>query len=182
MIAIMPSDNFSLTTAQKPVFFWFVPGTNAPNAEFRLLGRTDKELYTTSVELAGGGGIVSVALPQAIANQMALGTDYIWQFSLKCSSTDPSRNPFLEGVVQRTELTANLKSAVDTATTPREIATIYANSGVWHEAIATLAAQRCTQPNESSLKTSWRTLLQSVDLGSFIDTPLTRSCETIGRE
>lgn len=182
IMAITPMDNFSLTTAQKPVFFWFVPGTNAPNAEFRLLDRADREIYTTSVKMAGGGGIVSLQLPQAIANQMSPGTDYVWQFSLKCSNTDPSKNPFLEGIVQRTEMTTNLKSAVETATTPREIATLYAEAGIWHEAIATLAAQRCRQPNDSTLKTSWATLFQSVELARFSTAPLTRSCESLGAE
>lgn len=179
LMGLTPSDNFSLTTAQKPVFFWFVPGTNAATAEFRLLDRTDQVLYAATVKIAGTPGVVSVPLPPPLANQMTVGKDYVWQLSLQCSTTDPSKNPFVEGLVQRTEPNASLRQALATATTPRDKATVYAEAGIWQEAIATLAAQRCRQPNDATLRTSWQTLLRSVALDRYIDVPLTRSCEAI---
>ncbi len=179
LVGITPSDNFSLTTAQKPVFFWFVPGTNATTAEFRLLDRTDQVLYSSTVKIAGTPGVVSVPLPTPIANQMTVGKDYIWQLSLQCSTTDPSKNTFVEGLVQRTVPSAILTQTLAASRTPRDKATVYADAGIWHEAIATLAAQRCSQPNDATLRTSWQTLLRSVALDRYIDVPLTRSCEAI---
>jgi len=182
LMALTPSDNFSLTSAKQPVFFWYVPGTTAQTAEFRLLDRTDKEVYATVVPMTDVPGVVSVQVPAQFAAQMTPGTDYVWQFSLKCSATDPSKNPFIEGIVQRIEATPTLKETLALATTPRDIASVYANAGIWHEAIATLAFHRCQQPADATLKSSWQTLLRSVALDSYVDAPLTQSCAAIAKE
>lgn len=182
LMALTPSDNFSLTIAKTPVFFWFVPGTEAQTAEFRLLDRTDKEIYTTSIPVTNVPGVVGVQIPPPVANQLTPGTDYIWQFSLKCSANDPSKNPFIEGIVQRIEPTDSLRNALTSARTPREIASVYASAGIWHEAIATLAVKRCNQPVDPTVKTGWRTLLQSVGLEQYANVPLTQSCAAIGQE
>lgn len=181
-MSLTPSDNFSLTTSTTPAFFWYVPTTDAAMAEFRVLDRTDREIYATSVNLTGVPGVVSLQVPPQVATQLNPGVDYIWQFSLQCSLTDPSKNPFMEGIFQRIAPAAELTSALEAAKTPREIASVYANAGIWHEAIATLAVQRCTRPTDSSLSASWQTLLRSVNLDRLSDAPLTQSCQAMGRQ
>jgi len=180
LMPLMPVDNFSATTAKTPTFFWFVPETQAVVAEFRLLDFADQELYTTTAAIPRQAGVISVQVPATIAAQMQPDRIYRWQFSLRCNLSEPSENPFVEGVVQRVERSPALQNALNTAVTPRDVAAVYANAGIWQDAIATLAEQRCLNPKDINLQTSWTTLLRSVQLEKFADAPLMKNCSAIG--
>lgn len=173
---LAPTDNVGSSTSQTPKLFWYVPVTVAKTAEFRLLSSTDQEIYTTTVALNGVPGVVSLQIPGEVTARMEPGKDYRWQFSLNCTPGDPSKNPFLEGIVQRVEANSALMDALTLATTARDRASVYASAGIWQDAIATLAEQRCAQPNDRTLRTSWNTLLKSVELEKFAQEPLTPSC------
>jgi hypothetical protein len=105
--------------------------------------------------------------------------DYQWQFSLICYPNQPDQNPFVEGVVQRVQVNSRLSMALEKAFDVRDRASIYASSGIWQDAIATLAQGRCTNPKDPALLTSWNTLLKSVRLEAFAQEPLSQSCTTI---
>lgn len=179
LLGLTPADNFGTTTSKTPVLLWHVPKTNAGMAELRVVDSADKELYSTTVPLKDSPGIVSVQLPAKVTNQMEMNKDYQWQFSLLCVQNDPSKNPFVEGVVQRVPIDANLTKALKAASNPRDRASIYAKAGVWYDAVSTLATQRCLKPGDASLATSWKNLLQSVKLDPIVDVPLTRNCRAI---
>ncbi len=149
---LTPTDGFSATTSSTPTFFWYVPPTIARTAEFSLLDGKDKPLYKTTFNLTSEGGIVGFTLPESVTSSMVEpGKDYYWQFSVLCDPNQPSKNPFVEGVVQRVQPDSTLLAQLQSAS-PRERATIYATSGIWQDAIATLAQQRCVNPKTNPLK------------------------------
>ncbi|EKQ71328.1 protein of unknown function DUF928 [Leptolyngbyaceae cyanobacterium JSC-12] len=94
-----PTANATSSTSKTPTLFWYVPATIAKTGEFRLLSITDQEIYTTTVPLNGVPGVVSFQIPDEAAARMEPGKDYRWQFSLNCDPGDPSKNPFLEGIL-----------------------------------------------------------------------------------
>ncbi|MDX2239216.1 MAG: DUF928 domain-containing protein [Leptolyngbyaceae cyanobacterium bins.302] len=180
LTALIPPNNFGTTTGKTLMLLWYVPDTKAKTAEVRLVDQADRSLYTTTIPLDNVPGIVTVQLPDRVATQMELNKAYQWQFSLTCTPNDPSKNPFVEGVVQRIPIEPSLSRALKAASNPRDRATVYAKASVWHDAIATLATQRCLNPGDATLQTSWKTLLQSVQLETFADAPLTK-CGAIGK-
>jgi hypothetical protein len=176
---LVPIDGFSTTVSDSPTFFWYVPKTRVQTAEFRLLdSHTDAELYTTTVTLNNTPGVVGFRLPASVTASLKPGVDYTWQFSLLCDRNEPSRNPLLEGIFQRVQPDAALKSQLERATLA-DRPSIYATAGIWQDAITALAQQRCDRPQDSTLLTRWRTLLQSVQLGNYAGEPLTPSCSAI---
>ena len=179
LTSISPIDTFSTTASTKPAFFWFVPDNQAQKGEFRLLDNDDNEIYTTSIALKKTAGIVSVQLPASVTEQMKLGEDYHWQFSMICAPKDPSKNPFVEGIVQRVALDPKLINTLETATNARDRATVYASAGIWQDALATLAAQRCSTPKDANSEMGWKNLLQSVQLEKLVQEPINQSCEAI---
>lgn len=181
LMGLTPVDNFGATTSKTPTLFWYVPATNATVGEFRLLDAAEQEIYSSTVAIPDVPGVVSVQLPATVTEQMQLQQDYRWQFSLRCDANEPSKNPFVEGIVQRVEPSSTLQDSLTIATTPSDVATVYAKAGIWQDAIATLAEQRCLKPNDVSVQTSWTNLLRSVQLDSFTDAPLTKTCNAIGR-
>ena len=176
LMPLTPGDSFSATASNSPTFFWYLPNTGAQTAEFALLDENDRTLYRTTLNLPGTAGVVGFTVPPGVATSvLTVGKDYYWQFSILCDPNQPSINPFVEGVVQRikpaTDLTNQLKKA-----NARDRSTLYAANGIWQDAIATLAQERCTNPQDSSLVTNWTQLLQSVKLGDYAQEPFTAVC------
>jgi hypothetical protein len=177
LMPITPTDGFSATTSNSPTFFWYVPQTSVQTAEFALLDGSDKQLYKATVNLPGTAGIVSFTLPEKVATSvLENGKDFYWQFAVLCDPNQPSLNPFVEGVVQRVKPNANLINQLKQASSAHDRAAIYASTGIWQDAISTLAQQRCTHPNDASFTASWTKLLQSVRLDEFATEPLITAC------
>ncbi|XHX78252.1 MAG: DUF928 domain-containing protein [Stenomitos frigidus ULC029] len=176
LMPLTPVDNFSATVSSSPTFFWYVPRTVAQTAEFTLLDHNDRTLYKAIVKLPSTAGIVSFSLPTTVTTSvLTVGQDFYWQLSLLCNPSQPSVNPFVEGVVQRMKLPTALASQLK-KTSVRDRPALYASAGIWQDAIATLAQQRCTKPKDPGLSASWTRLLQSVQLEDFAQEPLTQVC------
>lgn len=173
LMPLTPIDAFGTTADSQPVFFWYVPASGAQVGEFTLLDQQDRPIYQTTVTLPENPGLVGVRLPDAVPLQ--LEQDYYWQFSLICDAEVPSRNPFVEGVIQRVELNDSLKRQIAMAA-PGDRANLYANAGIWYEALSTLANSRCTQPNDAILTSRWSRLLKSVDLGEYATASIAEYC------
>ncbi len=180
LMPLTPVDGFSATTSNSPTFFWYVPPTSAQMAEFALLDSNDSQLYKATIALPRTAGIVSFTIPEKVTNSvLKTSQDFYWQFTVICDPSNPSRNPFVEGVVQRIQPGKELVSQLKKAPSAYSRATIYASSGIWQDAIATLAQQRCLNPKDSSFLASWVKLLQSVQLQEFAAEPLTASCSVL---
>jgi len=180
LVALMPVDGFAMAATVQPILFWYVPQTQARTAEFTLLDSNQNPLYSATVPLVSKTpGIIALQLPESLTvEQLGVGKEYVWQFSIICSPDQPSQNPFVEGVFQRIQPDAELTRRLQQAS-PQSRSSIYAAAGIWHDAIGTLAKQRCAQPNQAALRTSWSNLLQSVKLGNYANESLSAACAVI---
>lgn len=172
LTAFIPETHYGTTTRAYPSFFWYLPQTTAEFAEFILLNAEDEEVYSTTFPLTGTEGIVRLDLP-ATEDQPALevGQDYHWYFALVCDAVDRSGDILTEGWIQRIEpdaaLTTQLEQSAD-----REHPALYAQSGIWYDALATLADLRQSPSDAAVFQTQWNNLLESVGLESFSDAPI----------
>jgi hypothetical protein len=171
LMSLAPADQGATTVSAYPTFFWYVAATTAP-LEFMLMDEQGQELYKTEFKTNGEAGIISLSLPQT-ANLPPLEVDkpYRWSFALLCDQQDQSANIVMNGWVQRVQPSADLSRQLSTATAEEKSA-IYAANGIWHEAIATLAALRHLQPNDATLQAKWNELLASVQLDYWASQPL----------
>ena len=179
LTGLIPNNNFGTTTSSTPVLLWYVPSTGAKTAELRLIDDNDTELFTATLPLTTVPGIISLQLPAQVTAKMTAQQDYHWQFSLTCNATDPSKNPFVEGVIQRVSAKTEVEQQLKTAVNTRDRATVYAEAGIWHDAIALLAKERCANPTNPTVQTSWKTLLTSVGLQDLADIPFTNHCKLV---
>lgn len=177
LTALMPDSNFGTTLSAYPSFLWYVPGLESQQAEFVLLDENDEVVYETAFQMTSSAGIVSLSLP-ATANipPLQVGKDYHWYFSLICDPLDRSGDLYTEGWIQRIEADADLMARLEAAPVG-DRPTIYAESGIWYDAVASLATLRRTQPGNSGFAMGWQTLLRSVDLGSLDNQPLVACCD-----
>lgn len=176
-LSLVPTGSVGVTTVDHPSFFIYVPTSSARTAEFLLLGNNDRDvLYQTLFELPKTSGIIHFPLPKD-APALQVGQRYHWYVTVLCNpALGPSGNPTVEGWVERTEQNPSLTAALKRDELDRH-PTLYAESGIWHETLTTLAELRRRSPNSMQLMSDWRGLLQSVGLGSIANEPLTDCCK-----
>lgn len=177
LTALIPDSNYGTTTAAYPTLFWFVPSNTATSVEFVLMDANDQELYKTTFQITGDAGVIHLSLP-ANANlpPLEIGQDYHWYFSVICDPTDRSGDVLTEGWIQRIEPDPALVTQLE-STPVSNHPTLYAEAGIWYDAIASLATLRYAQPNSSALANQWETLLDSVGLADLANQPLVPCCQ-----
>jgi hypothetical protein len=163
---------YGLTVAERPTFWFYVPYplTSSRPVEFVLQDENGNDVYQTQFTESGTvPGVVGLQLPPTV-DPLEVGKRYRWFFLIYCNPEQPT---FVEGWVERVELNPTLKNQLDQATTPQQKAALYAEAGVWFEALTTLAELRRQKPNDQALNAQWLKLLQSVGLEAIATEPVT---------
>lgn len=174
--ALLPTSNLGLTVEKYPTFFVYVPPISTQLAEFELReGNDSTVVYKTRFMVPATPGVVNFSLPPNKTLQpLEIGKSYKWSFSIICDSEDRSKDLFVEGWVQRIEPSSTLASQIEKAK-PRDRPALYAESGIWHETLMTLAELRYSYPQDSTLVAEWTELLESVGLNNIAQEPLVPS-------
>lgn len=159
---LMPQDtHFGQTISPYPTFYWYVPEVTAQAAEFVLMDEEDNEVYTVKFLLqpTDQGGLIRLTLPEGAGlAPLAIDHNYHWYFSLICDEFDRGTDIFTDGWVRR----------VAEPETPLITANDYAQAGIWFEALEILAEEQRLETN-GILNPEWRSLLESVGLGDFVE-------------
>lgn len=166
LTALVPVQNVGYTSTAYPSFFVYVPqfyAEQAAGAEFLLSDAEGNDVYVATFQTNGNAGIVRLNLPNTgNLSPLELGKTYRWSFSLICDMDDRSADLVVESWVQRIELSPQVASAVQN-TTSAQLPSIYAEAGIWYNALASLA-ELPYQPGNSMPASQWTNLLQSVEL------------------
>lgn len=170
-ISLIPKDRLGLTFSANPTFYWHIPSSPAKNAKFLILTGDDVDVvYEASISLPAKSGIISYALPKN-APPLEIGKRYHWFLTLDCNPADPGVNPITEGWTERIAPNVALLKQVEKADLKTR-ASLYAGSGIWHEAVNTIAALRRTNPKDAAAVDGWNELLKSVGLSAIATEPL----------
>ncbi|MEG4486967.1 DUF928 domain-containing protein [Microcoleus sp. D2_18a_B4] len=172
LTALVPTNKKGRTVSDYPTFFFYLPQTEAESAEFILKDESGKQIYKQDLTIRNLSGVIGVSIP---ANQnvppLEVGKTYTWNFTVICDSLDRSADQIELGTVRRVELSADIRSKLEQAD-PRQKTVIYAENGIWQDALSTLAAARRDQPNDTTFKADWESLLDSVTLGEIAKEPI----------
>lgn len=171
LTALMPQNLAGLTYSGNPTFYWYVPKSTAKTAKFLLLNNDDSDvIYETTLTLPNKSGIVGFSLPPT-ASVLEVGKQYHWYLVVGCNQLDQGANPAVEGWVERIAPEASISSQLQKVDTQGQ-AQIYADNGIWHEAVTTLANLRRTNPTDANAIAGWNELLKSVNLAAIAAEPL----------
>lgn len=163
LTALMPTrENKSLTLAENPDFYLYIPQTKAQIGEF-ILRSNEEDIYQTSFKLPGQPGIVKLTIPPKVS--LKTGSKYQWYFTIVCNPDDRSADEYTEGTIERTAISSSVSQALEKAT-PLKQAEIYAKYDIWPETMTKVVQMREEKPNE------WQGLLKSVGLEVIADEPL----------
>jgi Domain of Unknown Function (DUF928) len=161
---------WGLTIAERPSFWFYVPyepGT-IQAIEFVLQTDADETLYRSEVAIPSQAGLVKVQPEPGLE----IGKKYHWFFKVKtlCAANQPVSLNYVEGWVQRQAPAAGFSDRLDTAN-PQQQARIYAENGIWYDALNTLAEAHFANPSEASLTQDWIDLLRSIGLEPIASQP-----------
>ena len=168
---------WGLTKMARPTFWFYVPYTKPAliDISFTLQDESNpadrKIIYqNTTIAPASTAGMIQITVPKS-SPTLAANKPYRWFLELNMGCTSGQRPIFVEGWIQRTELDRNLSNQIDRAT-PTEKVALYAENGLWYDALTTLANLRAAKPQDPELTQDWQNLLNAIGLKDLADRPL----------
>jgi hypothetical protein len=167
---LSPISDEGLTLAEHPTFFIYSPQTSAQKALFVLKDEKEDYLYQKTISIPRTAGIFSFKLP-ADAPAMEVGKNYKWSFVMMCGEAIRPDSPGVEGQIRRVALDAALTNQLKSLS-PLERAALYGKNGIWYDTLTSLAEQRRSQPQDTTLAATWENLLKSVGLEAIATKPL----------
>lgn len=158
---LVPKDHDGLTTSGHPTFFWHV---SAPvQMAFTLTQRgVVQPLWEQQIQ-PPAAGIVQLQMPSNLP-ELLVGKEYRWSVTLLCNRERPSANPFVQTWIERIPTTSSLTQQLAAAPTDRDRASIYAQAGLWYDALAAISAADTANPKDVSILEERLLLLDSVGL------------------
>lgn len=169
LTALIPETGWGLTTAEQPTLWFYVPYSSSLSGEFVLMDEANQTVYQTPLTLTGAPGVVSLPLSSKAA-RFETGKRYHWYFNIYCKPEQPPL--FVEGWIQRVELNPNLKTQLEKATLQERVA-LYADNGIWHDALTASAELRRTDPKNND----WAALLQAIGRNDVVSEPIVECCQ-----
>ena len=170
--ALMPENKIARTVSDYPTFFFYLPQPNAELAEFILEDENGNLIYAQALTIKNLSGVIGVSIPaNTNVPPLEVGKNYIWKFSLVCDPEDRASDWVETGIVRRVELSADILRQLENAD-PRRKTFIYAENGIWQDALGNLAAARRANPNAPVFQTDWESLLDSVKLREIAKKPI----------
>jgi hypothetical protein len=148
LTALAPYSHVGKSTATNPTLTWYVSDRESYPLEFWLYefepSRYDgkgKAVY--QAKLASSAGIMTHSLPTEQVN-LTPGKDYIWQVAIICNPNSPSQSLVVNNQIKVVEIAPTVTTQLNTTSDVVTRANIYAQAGLWYDALAEVA----TQPND----------------------------------
>ena len=160
---VLAPDDIGTTTQEQPSLFWFQSKPAEAKFELTLLQPNQiKPLVQVKVERAGKAGIQRLKLADH-GVKLSPGVEYQWVVALVTDADNRSTDLVASGVIKRVAADADLKEKISQAA-PASLAGLYAEAGIWYDALAALADQIEAQPENKTLRQTRAELLRQVGL------------------
>jgi Domain of Unknown Function (DUF928) len=149
-----------------PTFWFFVPDKLTPKLpiEFVIQDEADNYIYKTKFNPPETpAGIISLSVKPIVP--LEIGKSYRWTFAIYCDQDKPSAAVYVRGSVTQIALNPTLKKQLDAVKIPLERATIFAENGIWYDALTTLGEQiQGGKSKDPKIVLAWNDLLKQINL------------------
>jgi Domain of Unknown Function (DUF928) len=175
--ALLPrSQSWGLTTQAHPMLWLNLPKGIAAQVPLELVlqDAQGKPLFKKIWKAPETpSGIISIPVPTE-APALQLNQSYRWAISIYCDAENPDTPVKIWGAIDRTALSP--AAAAKLATLPLAIdqAALYAEQGVWYDAVTTLGLARRSRTHSANYPATiaWKDLLKQAELQSLMSAPL----------
>ena len=149
-------------------------------AQFTLQNASgSKELLDKRFPLTRQSGILGIRLPNTSPG-LKIGETYFWQMKIQCGSKESEDDPIIGSGVQRIQLNQiKPMPGFDPKPLVQELSrasasdkpALYAELGIWQDAVTTLIDLQQKQPNNQELKDDWGSLLKDAQMSELTNSP-----------
>jgi len=170
---VLAPDDIGTTTQEQPSLFWFQSKPADAKFELTLLQENKvKPLIQVKVERSSKAGIQRLKLSDH-AVKLSPGVEYQWVVALVTDPDNRSTDLVASGVIKRVAPPADLKEKISQAA-PASLAGLYAEAGIWYDALAAVSDQIEAQPGNKALRETRAELLRQVGLNTAAQAELSR--------
>ena len=165
---VLAPNQTGLTTLEQPSLFWFQ--SKPANAKFELTLLQEnkaKPLLQFTVQRSAKAGIQRLKLSDQ-GVKLAPGVEYQWVVALITDPDNRSSDLVASGVIKRIEASPALKDKIAKAS-PESLPGVYAEQGIWYDALSVLSDQIEAQPQNKALLETRADLLRQVGLKAAPD-------------
>jgi len=160
---VLAPDDTGLTTLEQPSLFWYQSKPVTAKFELTLLEENKvKPLLQVQYDRVANAGIQRLKLSDHNV-KLAPNVEYQWVVALVTDPDNRSSDLVASGVIKRVEPSAELKARV-TGASPSALPAIYAEAGIWYDALSSLADQIDSVPDSKALHQTRADLLGQVGL------------------
>ncbi len=160
---VLTPDEIGVTTGEQPSLFWFQSKPADARFELTLLQENKvKPLVQVKIDRSAKAGIQRIKLSDH-GVKLKAGVEYQWVVALVTDPENRSKDLVASGVIKRVEPDADLQAKVKAAA-PDALPAVYAEAGIWYDALATLSDQIEAQPKNPALRQARADLLSQVGL------------------
>jgi hypothetical protein len=178
---LVPQDsNIGLTVAERPLLVAYLPGIEPGKMGELILTNDDGStiLFTTQFNVPSQPGVISFAIPASVP-PLEVGQRYQWQLRIICEPDNLNadiNSPV--GWIERVQADAALSQQVNQAIAQTH-STLYAQAGIWYDALSSLLTQRRALPQDTTFAEAWESLLssESVGLQTVAEEPILDCCQ-----
>lgn len=170
VLFVVTPDHVGQTTSAQPSLFWYIDHVpdSALRIEFTLLDEEGIDpLVETTLATPESGGIHRIRLADYDV-ELAPGTEYEWSVALVLDANERSKDIVATGWIDRVEPSEQLASRLETDGGD-QVAAVYADEGLWYDAVAGLSDQIDRNPTDAQLHQQRADLLRQVGLDEAAD-------------
>jgi len=147
---VLAPEHVAMTTKAQPVLFWFQGQPAKAALEVTLTEpKKPKPLLSVKLEKADKAGIRALSLAQHNVT-LEPGIEYRWSVSLVPDASNRSKDKFASGVIKRIPTPSGLDEKTEAAS-KAEAAALYAQSGLWYDALQSISEAITQDPSDASL-------------------------------
>ena len=160
---VLAPDDIGLTTQEQPSLFWFQSKPAEAKFELTLLQEDKiKPVVQFTIERSAQAGIQRLRLSDH-AVKLVPGVEYQWVVALITDPDNRSSDLVSSGVIKCVESSDELRQKLAQAT-PGSLPSVYAEEGIWYDALSALSDQIEAHPEDAELGATRADLLRQVGL------------------
>ncbi len=167
-LSVLAPDHTGLTTKSQPTLYWYI--SKPANARLDVTVINDEAIDPILENVVGtpkSAGIQQLDLATA-GTKLEPGIEYRWFVSVTPDEEQRSNDVIASGTIQYDPPDADLESRIAKAD-HQTMASIYAENGVWYDAIDSISRAIQQNPGDATLRAQRAALLEQVGLTAAAD-------------
>lgn len=162
---LAPKEGTGLTVSSRPTFVWYVGNVTEAPIKFTLAEPgVIKPILVKTLNIKQPG---IIALTPAEIPPLKVNKEYRWTVSIECNIQHPSENQYARATIER--VPANLDKQISGANSEIKQAQLYAQAGIWYDAIASASRAYLTNPLDKNNSDYFYNLLDKAGLSKVVD-------------